>query len=565
MGRAWFLRAGVVVLALLLLAPASASAAGNSLLPWPSDAYTRPDKSSPTGRRLALKPAQMPRNAKGVSIAPGPYNASDGFSPGQTIVVRIPGLDTAAAFKKTGLVPQTDLARYADKNQPLVVIDAKTRKRHLVWAELDSNATKDSERVLLVHPGVNWEEGHRYIVALRRLRGANGKPLAAPKGRKPAKSILATLQKARVTSTGLYDAWDFTIASEQGLAGRALSIRDRAYAELGDKTLTDGKVQGKSPAFKVTKVDTFSEAEEPNVARRVEGTFTVPCFLDKPGCPTGAKFKLDKKGLPVRTPGNTYEARFLCNVPRSATAARPARPSMYGHGLFGQLTEIRAENVEQMGNENNVLVCATDWIGMADEDELPAAGLLQDLSKFPTLPDRVQQGYVDFMYLGRLLLHPDGFASDPNFRDGGTSIIDSRELYYYGNSQGGIAGGALTALEPDLRRSALYVGATNYSLLIQRSVDFDPFGAILGASYPDKLQQQVIISLLQILWDRGDPNGYAWHMTDGKGSRLGGRVGSLWPRLAPLELGLVKSTVCTGARTWGTGQYPSSCQFASAG
>ena len=194
------LAAGVAVLALLLLAPASASAARNSLLPWPSDAYTRPGQVLTDWGTTPEKAGTRcgARNAKGVPIAPGPYNASDGFSPGQTIVVRIPGLDTAAAFKKTGLVPQTDLARYADKNQPLVVIDAKTRKRHLVWAEADSNATKDSERVLLVHPGANWGGGpplHRRAATTAR---GERETAAAPKGRKPAKLILATLEKAGV-------------------------------------------------------------------------------------------------------------------------------------------------------------------------------------------------------------------------------------------------------------------------------------------------------------------------------------------------------------------------------
>ena len=68
-------------------------------------------------------------------------------------------------------------------------------------------------------------------------------------------------------------------------------------------------------------------------------------------------------------------------------------------------------------------------------------------------------------------------------------------------------------MAPDFTRSVLYVGAMNYSLLVQRSVDFDPFGAVLDARYPDPLQRPLIISLLQVLWDRGEPNGYAWHMT----------------------------------------------------
>ena len=63
---------------------------------------------------------------------------------------------------------------------------------------------------------------------------------------------------------------------------------------------------------------------------------------------------------------------------------------------------------------------------------------------------------------------PPGRASRPIPRssEAGRPLIDTRRLFYYGNSQGGIAGGALTALAPDFNRSVLYVGAMNYSLLL---------------------------------------------------------------------------------------------------
>ncbi len=161
-----------------------------------------------------------------------------------------------------------------------------------------------------------------------------------------------------------------------------------------------------------------------------------------------------------------------------------------------------------------MLVCAADWIGMSENDLSNALGVLLDLSKFPTLPDRLQQGFLDFLFIGRALIHPNGLAANPAFRDAGGSLIDTRRLFYYGNSQGGIAGGALTALAPDFNRSVLYVGAMNYSLLVERSVDFDPFGAVLDTSYPSRLERPLLLSLIQMLWDRGEPNGYAWHMTN---------------------------------------------------
>src|SRR5690606_41673515 len=45
------------------------------------------------------------------------------------------------------------------------------------WAELDANAP-DDRKALIIRPAVNFREGHRYAVALRRLRDASGKPIA---------------------------------------------------------------------------------------------------------------------------------------------------------------------------------------------------------------------------------------------------------------------------------------------------------------------------------------------------------------------------------------------------
>jgi len=53
----------------------------------------------------------------------------------------------------------------------------------------------------------------------------------------------------------------------------------------------------------------------------------------------------------------------------------------------------------------------------------------------------------------------------------------------------------------------------NYSLLVQRSSDFDQFAAVLYPNYPNEIERQQILSMLQMLWDRGDADGYAQHMT----------------------------------------------------
>ena len=140
-------------------------------------------------------------------------------------------------------------------------------------------------------------------------------------------------------------------------------------------------------------------------------------------------------------------------------------------------------------------------------------GILRDLSQFPTLADRLQQGFLDFLFLGRALVHPGGFAANAAFQDGGAPLLDTRRLFFAGGSQGGILGGAVSAVAPDWTRAALIVPGMTYSTLLTRSVDFDAFSALLYPSYPNEVERPLILSLIQGLWDRGDPDGYAQHLT----------------------------------------------------
>ena len=78
-------------------------------------------------------------------------------------------------------------------------------------------------------------------------------------------------------------------------------------------------------------------------------------------------------------------------------------------------------------------------------------------AKFPTLADRSQQGFLNFLFLGRLMIHADGFVANPAFRVGTQPLVDTSELFYDGNSEGAIFGGALTAVAQDFTRSVLGV------------------------------------------------------------------------------------------------------------
>jgi hypothetical protein len=502
------------------------------LYPWPNDLFTKRDRSSETGRRLHLKLASMPKNKDGKPIRPTDMNRADGFSPGSMMLTKVPGLETLEAAAKSKLPPITDLSRSLAKRSPVVVINARTGNRQPVWAEIDSNPDNPADRVLIIRPGKNFKEGRRYIVALRNLKNANGQEIPASKNfrlyrdrhftRRPLverrrahfEQLFTKLRKAGIRRRNLYLTWDFTVASEQSLAGRALHIRDRAFRALGDTDLADLKVEGRSPAFTVTSSTDFSLAQNANIARRVEGTISAPCFLTN-GCAPGGRFSFDRRGRPKQQGTTTY--KYYCQIPRSALdpATPPkARPSLYGHGLLGDpATEVDAGNVEAMSGEHNFMFCATAWAGFAAEDLGNIIAVLGDLSKFNTVADRMQQGFIQQLYLGRAMIHPQGLSSNPAFQTNGQSVIDTRRLFYDGNSQGGIMGGALTALAPDYDRAVLGVPGMNYSTLLQRSVDFDDYAPILYGSYPNELERQLWLAQIQLLWDRGESDGYAHHIT----------------------------------------------------
>src|SRR5262249_9696011 len=152
-----------------------------------------------------------------------------------------------------------------------------------------------------------------------------------------------------------------------------------------------------------------------------------------------------------------------CVIPRAAIdpGAMPSRPSLYGHGLLGSASEVESDAQETLAQFGDITFCATDEIGFSQSDISIAIASLQNLSNFPTLVDRTQQGLLDELYLGRLMDNPSGFLSNGAFHVDGTTaspgVIDPSHLYYNGNSQGGILGGALTAVSPDFTHASLGV------------------------------------------------------------------------------------------------------------
>ncbi len=340
------------------------------------------------------------------------------------------------------------------------------------------------------------------------------------------------LAKAGVKRKELYLSWDFTVASTRNITERSLQIRDNAFAVLGDVNLVDRQVKGGAPRFALDAPQEFAPCgsdgcqagENDLLARKVTGTMTVPCYLDKAGCPVGSRFRFEhlKKTanfqanrfvyVPDRLKDNTMQVPFTCIIPRAALS-KPSRVALYGHAQFSGQDDVLRPDVQALAQEGDITLCAAREAGYASEDAALLHAAFADASRFAQVADRLQQGAINSLMLGRLMIHPQGLVAQPAFRTpAGGPALDTFELYY-DTTAGGAFGGMVTALSPDAVRASLGTGGMNFNLMLPRSINFRPFEAGFAKAYPSRLDRMLILSMLQGQWDRGETDGYAQNLT----------------------------------------------------
>ena len=240
-------------------------------------------------------------------------------------------------------------------------------------------------------------------------------------------------------------------------------------------------------------------------------------------------------GLPDRLAGQgRMTTRYLCQV-RADTARgerAAARATLYGHGLLQSRAAVDYDEGRKMVRHNNFLMCGLDWFGFSQGDLHNVAISLLDMSNWPNIPDASLQGMLNFMFMARLMQHPAGLASHPAFQlpDGegapsGVPFFDRSEIYYYGNSQGGILPGPVVAVSKDVNKGVFGVPGMNYSTLLRRSTDFTLYSVPLYLAYQDELERNLLFALIQMLWDRGENNAYAAYLTAPEQAIYGGLPG----------------------------------------
>ena len=484
------------------------------VLPFPSDALSADDSSSQTSRRVAFPEQGLPTNSSGVPIDPTAWNRHDGFSPNSPLLTWFDDLDPVASALPTW----TDLESSLGDGAPVALVDVATGERIALWAELDVDSMDGTGQLLVVRPAVSLEHATTYAIGLRGLVTTGGNPVepspmfralrdrlatdieAVEDRRRDMDETLDALDRAGVARSDVQLAWTFTTASTANTTGDILAMRDQTLVGLDTS----------APEFAITDV---TENPAPGVARLVEGTYSAPNWMTLGGGPGTILNRDPDRRL---EPNSVVQSPFACVIAESVLAgSEPAHAVLYGHGLLGSHLEVRAGNIVAMSNEHNALYCATKWAGISEDDIPTAISALHDFTNFPTFVDRMSQGFINQLVLGRLMLADNGLAGEPAFlRPDGSTVLDNSTLHYDGNSQGGIMGMALAAISTDFERAVLGVVGMNYSTLLTRSVDFDVFETLLVPAYPDPVDRAIIIAAVQMLWDRAEGAGFVRHVVD---------------------------------------------------
>lgn len=480
------------------------------LAPYPSDFHRAADPTSATGFRLGLRGAARPTKPSGEQADIHDVVPMDGASLVPTIVTALAGdlvrdglpgvLDDPGASARpeaatvildtsTGaLVPHyTDvLDRHEATHSPITLrtfSPLKPRTRYVVALS----------GVHLAPDGAGAPELAPPPDGFRRLRDGTtaGDPALSALAPRFDAEIFSPLAKAGVALDRLQLAWDFTTGSSEQPLADMLAVRQ----------LTLAWVAANPPQVKVTA----TRAGKGGFAKVVELEVTTPLFLDKRE-PGGRLFR-DASGKVTQNGTTTFP--LLAVLPLSLKDGDPQRHALaYGHGFFGGTDELEDSVAVNIADKTSSVLFGTPWWGMAEADfGVVTDTLIGHPEHVADFAERVHQAMANWLVALAAIKGP--IAALPELANAAKQpVYDPSFVAYFGASQGHILGGTLAALA-DFSRVALNVGGGGFTHIMPRSLNFGPFGLLLGTVFSDPLMVQSYIAMMQRPLDRIDPVSYA--------------------------------------------------------
>jgi hypothetical protein len=386
-----------------------------------------------------------------------------------------------------------DPGRSLDPDSPTVIVDVDTGERIAHFAEIESSPeVEPGHTELYLRPAARLAEGHHYAVGIRGLVNRDGSdvavsaPFRALRDRPStsfARDVLAPLANAGVATSSLLLAWDFRTGSGETAWGDLVAMRDDALALAGDDGL----------GCSVTSV--VEDATDPEILRTVQGTFTVPDFLET--APDGSqRLARDAAGRPMAH--GTREATFTAIIPRSVVPG--AAPIwIYGHGLFSEQDEVTRDFARDTASQGGAIAVATDFTGLTGADLQDVLAAYLDLDQFPAILDRLRQGLIDTLVLPRTIA--GACRAQPAFMIDGQAIASGSDRDYFGNSMGGTLGSTVAALSPDVPRYALGVGGMDLSVMMPRATGWARIEGFYQTAYPRRIDRDLLLVMSEEEWE----------------------------------------------------------------
>ena len=203
----------------------------------------------------------------------------------------------------------------------------------------------------------------------------------------------------------------------------------------------------------------------------------------------------------------------------SATCRRRRRPRPRGWRSTAtacSATSPRSNGdlTRKMSAHHDIAYCATNWYGMAEEDIAERGHGPRRPLEVPDDPRPAAAGHPRVP----VPRPPDeGPAGLQRQRRRSASTASRRSRPTSSTSTATARARSSAARSPPSRRTSpratLAEAGMNYSLLLDRSVDFDDYLAVLKPAYPKRYDRLIGIAVAQLLWDRGETDGYANHVT----------------------------------------------------
>ena len=173
------------------------------------------------------------------------------------------------------------------------------------------------------------------------------------------------------------------------------------------------------------------------------------------------------------------QPRSCARSPVSALDGNRAAPPSTATVCWAARTRSSVRRVKAIASEHGFVFCATNWVGHVEGRRRERRRLPGRLRQLPVRwPTGMQQGILNMLFLGRAmttgrLREPQGLPE----RRRRTPSSTPHDLAYDGNSQGGIIGGALTAVSTDCTHAVLGVPGMNYSRCSTAASTSTPYAA----------------------------------------------------------------------------------------